>query len=552
MGDQAHRTPMSCARRWLPVLAAAGVGCQPTAPVTERVPEGPTYGEPVVCEVPVAGMARFREVSAEVGLTRVLPDVRDILQSEEERIGGGLAVADLDGDGHMDILAGRFSEPPDVYLNDGAGHFTLLEGAVALPDLPEEQRFALAWAAADLDGDGLPELLSSGMGYMALYAPRGDGTFEAPTLLHQDSPDKVGLYLSFSLGDPDADGDLDIMLVSNLGFSASCADCPAWVVWPDFLLINQGGQRFAPGVPFLSDPVDGGSHSMIALFTDQDGDGDQEIFVPKDYWGENALWHRGADGTWTNEVAAVGADLEWSAMGVEAVDLNGDGGLDYCVTDTGPMACLLSSPDGIFVESAAALGLIPAELDNAWETVGWSVMINDLDNDGWWDAAYTGGPMGQQQEVEVENVADVMWAGSPDGFTDVSHLAGFADTRDHYGMAQADFDGDGALEIVVTGPGAPPVYYDNACSAGHWLELALEGPALNREGWGARVEVSAGKRVWLREVLSLVGKAQSAPRVHIGLGEMEQVDRVRITWPDGTTIEHTDLPVDRLITLHAD
>jgi hypothetical protein len=56
----------------------------------------------------------------------------------------------------------------------------------------------------------------------------------------------------------------------------------------------------------------------------------------------------------------------------------------------------------------------------------------------------------------------------------------------------------------------------------------------------------------MRELLSVVGNAQSAPRVHVGLGEHEQVDRVRVTWPGGTVTEVTALPTDRVITLSAD
>ena len=167
-------------------------------------------------------------------------------------------------------------------------------------------------------------------------------------------------------------------------------------------------------------------------------------------------------------------------MGVDSVDLNGDGFFDYCLTDTGPIKCLMSTGSGDYIESGAALGLVPTSMDDPSETVGWSLRFSDLDNDGHWDAAAPSAPMGQQLHTSREDIPDAMWAGQPDGtFKDVSVVSGFQDTNDNYAMVQADFDGDGFQEIVLSGPGQPLQFYDNACNENHWIEVAFEGPGLS-------------------------------------------------------------------------
>lgn len=515
------------------------------------------YADPVLCESePVDGFARFSLESDVRGLSEVLPDIRDVLEGDDQRFGAGLAAGDLDGDGDFDLIAGRFQKPPWVYINDGTGHFEV-SGDILGPVVGTYADMAfggrgmpMVFSIMDLDGDGVVEVISSGFGFLAVYPGLGGGAFGDPELVHNDDQ-IVGIYLGFSVGDMDGDADLDIALISDVAVDMDCdgSGCEH-MEWPDYLLENDGAGGFTKSEQLFSAPGVG-SHALLALFTDRDNDDDMDLFVPKDYLGDNAFW-RNDGGEWVDDDAEIGADYTWSAMGIDAVDLNDDGWLDYCLTDTGPVRCLLSTGTDSYVEGGAALGLMPDGASEQNETVGWSLIFSDLDNDGFWDATYPAGPMGQQTHTNIEDVPDAMFAGNPDGtFTDTSAVAGFNDTNDNYGMVQADFDGDGFLEIVLSGPGQPLQYYDNACNGNHWIELDFEGAGANTEGWGAKVTVEAGGRRWMRELLPLGGPAHSPPRVHIGLGDIDSVDSVTVTWPDGSSATASDLPTRRVHTLTA-
>lgn len=532
--------------------------CKGALPDTASPADGVILGDERLCETPpVDGFSRFTLEVAERGFTEVVPDLRDLLQSEEERFGAGLAAGDLDGDGDTDLVAGRFQRPPLVYLNDGTGHFAPQEDLLLpIPGTTSGKKFGsggvtIALALSDLDGDGLPEVITSGYGFLALYPNLGGGALGSPELLLNDET-VLGVYLGFSVGDLDGDADLDIALISDLAIDVACSggDECMYLEYPDYLLYNDGGLSFSLAEALYSAP-DAGSHSMIGLLTDRDNDDDLDLFVPKDYLGENAFW-RNDGGTWVDDDAAIGADYTWSAMGVDSVDLNGDGFFDYCLTDTGPIKCLMSTGSGDYIEGGAALGLVPTSMDDPSETVGWSLRFSDLDNDGYWDAAAPSAPMGQQLHTSREDIPDAMWAGQPDGtFKDVSVASGFQDTNDNYAMVQADFDGDGFQEIVLSGPGQPLQFYDNACNENHWIELDFEGPGLNTEGWGARVTVEAGGRRWTRELITTGGPGHSPPLVSIGLGDIDQVDRVSVSWPGGASAVAVDLPTRRRVTLSA-
>ena len=115
-------------------------------------------------------------------------------------------------------------------------------------------------------------------------------------------------------------------------------------------------------------------------------------------------------------------------------------------------------------------------------------------------------------------------------------------------MATADFNNDGWLDIIVSGPDELPKLWMNRCGAGHWLGVDLLGQGDNAEGYGARVEVEAGNRSWTRELTNLRGRGQRPSRLHFGLGETDRVDSLEITWPNGEITLLQDVAIDRWIT----
>jgi len=233
---------------------------------------------------------------------------------------------------------------------------------------------------------------------------------------------------------------------------------------------------------------------------------------------------------------------------VDSADLNGDGLLDYCITDTGDPVCLLSDGVGGYIESGSAIGLVPSASPlKEISTIGWSIDLADIDNDGNVEAIQSSGPLFDGPGGTVD-WPDRFWRGLAGGtFVDATDEVGFGDLGPNYALATADFNADGYLDIVVTGAGGTPLLWMNSCGDNAWLSIELIGLPGNQEAIGARAEVTTSAGTQVRELYTLRGKGQGPSRFHFGLGDHDSADRVRIEWPDGSVSEAEQVPSRRFV-----
>lgn len=133
-------------------------------------------------------------------------------------------------------------------------------------------------------------------------------------------------------------------------------------------------------------------------------------------------------------------------------------------------------------------------------------------------------------------------------FKDEAKRHGVDSTRDGRGIAIADFDNDGRLDMFVANANGEPYLYRNTeTTANHWVQFALEGTKSNRTAVGAQVRLTAGGMTRLQFISggnSFAG--QSSSRVHFGLGETTKIDRIEVRWPAGEREVFTGLAVDRV------
>jgi hypothetical protein len=538
---------------------ASAPACLEPDPVREGNFE---FGEIVLCAEPVSGIARLVEVSLERGIDLEVFDPvsgGDPIGGATTGRGGSLLAVDIDADGDIDLLQG----PKTLYLNDGTGHFARVAGPLS-SDMDGSSTYL---GAHDLNGDGLPDLIGdweSSDGFVRQWwMNSGGGTFTDGQVLELPAGATEAINASLALGDLDGDGDLDIAYLTG-AYHVGEADGP--LVFPATPVYQNQGGTYQHWFDLV---MDWGGHpsAQVALFTDRDADGDQDLLVPNDWpmqGGPSAFWRNdGLDAAGlpilVDDAGPSGAALDMAAMGIDSTDLNGDGLLDYCITDVGRPLCLVSGPDGLYFEGGAALGLYPgspaerggdddghgdddddhgdddvAGPGPSLSTVGWSLDFTDLDNDGYVECIQASAPDSTAVEHGVEEFVDLMWQGLPDGtFVDVSAQVGFDDLTDHLGLVSADFEGDGFLDIVTAGRGSVPRLYANPCGSNNWIDVILDGPPGNPEGFGARVELTWSGGVQVREMMSLRATSQGPPRVHFGLGSDAQVGRLRVIWPGG-------------------
>ncbi|MFW6175697.1 MAG: CRTAC1 family protein [Acidobacteriota bacterium] len=286
----------------------------------------------------------FRDRVEESGITfrhRIVDDAGRNYKMVHYDHGNGLAVADVDGDGRLDLYFTSQLGGNELWRNLGDGRFEEItdRAGVGLDD-----RVSVAAAFADADGDGDPDLfVTTVRGGNALFENLGEGEF-------RDVTDKAGLdHTGHSSGalffDYDRDGRLDL-LVTNVGvyttdergrggYFVGLEDAFSGHLYPErfertLLYRNRGGLRFEE-VSEEVGLVDEG-WSGDAAFADLDGNGYPEVYL-LNMQGDDRLWHNREGRRFRDRASEWLPETPWGAMGVVVVDFDGDGRLDVYVTD---------------------------------------------------------------------------------------------------------------------------------------------------------------------------------------------------------------------------
>jgi hypothetical protein len=402
-----------------------------------------------------------------------------------------------------------------------------------------------------------------GGGFFVLAQNLGNFQFQQTHVQTVGDQSDPLVFLTVVVGDLDGNGLLDIALPSagksSTGSSEDGDDSDYYYGGPDFVLL-QNEEGFVEAAELYSEGE--GSRSQLATITDRDGDGDLDLFVPGDLGPPSAFWRNdGLDQEGAlllvDDAAEISADVVMAAMGIDNTDLNGDGDLDYVISDVGPPRVLLSDGQGGFVDSGLALGLSverksdePLSNEFFFSTVGWSVDLVDFDHDGILDLVQASGPDPAALRLDVLDFPDMLWQGQADGtFEDRTELSGLGDITNHLGLVSVDLDGNGSVDIVTVGPGTRPRFWRNDCSEGAWIRVALQGPPSNTMAIGAKVTAAWGDRVMPRELHSLRAQGQTPSEVHYGLGDATTLDWLEIAWPDGHVEVAEGVPVNRVVTV---
>ena len=483
--------------------------------------------------------------------------------NEQNLWSSGASVADIDNDGDLDLYVCNMAAPNILYVNQNDGTFreqTLPRGA----DYKGASKQA-NFCDYDRDGD-LDFFLAT---YQDLLPP------ERGFLETVDGKLKV------------KEGSEEFSVVIN-GYDSKAGE-------KNILFQNQGDGTFKK----LGEDVgiDGWDANLASVWFDYDNDGWQDLYVTSDFKQPDHLYKNNQDGTFTDVLKDTVRHTPWFSMGRDAGDLNNDGHLDLLVGDMadpdhygqkvnmGDMGesgwflvwgeprqfmqnCMfINSGDGRLMEQAAITGLAKTD----WT---WAVRMVDLDNDGKLDVYVTNGHARDNMngDLFVEYKAAQEKGMSPEEFDKFfAKVPVRKDTNmvfqnkgglqfeakgaewglDHegvsHGAAFADLDGDGDLDAIVNNYYEPVSVYRNDSNEGARMLVQLRSKDGNRFGIGSKVEVWQNGNYQRRDLMPSRGYLGSDPmELHFGFEADANIEKMKVTWPDGTSQEFEDLAVNHV------
>ena len=532
--------------------------------------------QPVFSTIPT-----FRNIASEVGLTGShlsSPDEKYIVES----MSGGIGLFDCDNDGKLDIVVvngstiDRYRQGGDLmvtlYRQGNDGKFTDITKSAGLT----RKGWGMGVAVADFDNDGQLDLYVTGYGGNALYRNLGNCKFE-------DVTEKAGVRGGgFSTGaawaDYDRDGNVDLFVsryvhfdiehLPEFGKGQHCVfktvpvQCgPAGMEGEtDLLYHNRGDGTFEEVSAKAGVHNSAGYYGLGAVWADYDNDGWPDLFVANDT-GPNYLFHNNRNGTFSDVGMLSGISLSGSGMaqgnmGVDFGDYDHRGLLSILVTTFADQSNALYrnvDPDGF--EDASLTSKIGLQSN---PLVKWGTGFFDMDNDGWLDIFVACGHVYPQMDLAVNSAPYrqqmLLYRNHRDGtFDEVSKQAGLSaiPPESRRGVAFGDIFNRGNVDIVVLNVGQPPLLLINTLTnTNHRVLFKLEGSKSNRAAIGSRVTIRAAK---LRQFSEVRGGgsylSQNDLRLHFGLGSEDKIDSVEIRWPNGNLETLNDLAADRIYTI---
>lgn len=526
----------------------------------------------------------FVEVAAQAGLQFVHRNGAEGSFYYPELAHAGAAFLDYDNDGLLDVyLVQSGPLPPTsetdlsankLYRNRGDGTFVDVTDTAGVGD----RGYGIGIAVADYDRDGWIDLYVTNLGSNTLYRNNGpdpSGNVSFTDVTAQSGVGGSAYSTSAAFVDIDRDGDLDLYVCNYLewspsiereclGFNGLRGYCSPSEYPPaaDALYLNesQAGRIVFTDISARAGIASKSAAGLGVVTADFDGDGLVDIYVANDQMA-NHLWINEGGARFREEALVRGAALNEAGlpeagMGVVTEDWDNDNDWDLFVVHlSGETNTFYRNEGGDFTDVTDELRL--GAVSRAY--TGFGTALFDYDNDGFDDLFIANGKVGVGDDGDFDyGEPNQLLRGLENGdFEDVSDVAGEAFRLLEISRAAAfgDYDNDGDVDIlIVNNQGPVRLLRNESKGENHWLSVQLVGGAgkLDRDALGSIVIVAteAGER--RRQVQPAYSYcASNDPRLHFGLGGLESIDRLTVTWPDGTSQVLENVAVDQFLRLEA-
>ena len=523
----------------------------------------------------------FKDVASRVGLNVshiAAPEAHYVIDS----ISGGVGLFDCDDDGRLDavVVKGstveRFRAGGDplvtLYHQEPDGTFKDITKEAGLT----HRGWGMGVAVADYDNDGKLDLFVTGFGGSALYHGLGNCKFEDVT--EKAGVGGSGFMTGAAWGDYDRDGFVDLYVsryshldmnhLPEFGSNKFCrfkgilVQCGPWGLEgeSDFLYHNRGDGTFEEVSVKAGVHDDIGYYGLGVMWVDYDDDGWPDLLVANDSV-PNYLYHNNHNGTFTDMgmltgVALSGEGMELGNMGVDWGDYDHSGRLSFFVThfEEQPNSLYRNKGQDTFDDVSWTSGVGQP----SYSYVGWGTAFFDMDNDTWLDILVANGHVYPQIDTLETGPRFkeplLLHRNNRDGtFDEVSKESGLAALPLHSrrGAAFGDVFNTGNIDVLLLNVGEPPSLLNNLNADGyHRVLFRLIGTKSNRAAIGARVTVHAAGVKQFSEVRGGSSYlSQNDLRLHFGLGTAKKMESVEIAWPSGKTETLENVAADAIYTI---
>ena len=486
----------------------------------------------------------FSNVTQALGLCYEVPG--DETATEIQELGGGLALADYDEDGRLDLYVAYGQQKLGELFAFNGTRFDKREPSGIQPSAMD-----LAGYFVDVDGDGLKDFVSAQDAGVEVFINDGESRFVAAG--DSTNIDNERATFSMAAADYDLDGDLDLFFAHwGTGYVGG---------QQEYLWENRGGGNYAdvsyrvPVASALSGNMLLSEYTFTPVFADFDDDGDPDLLMANDFESSQVLMN------------AFGGDLfldltsdeitDENGMGNAVTDYDRDGDLDWFVTSiwdpdaptNGSGNRLYENADGFggFIDVTEETGV----REGHW---GWGACFADFDNDGHMDIFHTNGHR-EQGRPQFRTDPSVLFMSNGDRtFTERATELGVAHTDQGRGVVCADYNNDGWVDIFIANNGKSPTVFRNDHDNGnHYIAIDLVGLEGNPEAIGAKVRVTTASGTQFQEVQLGNGYLSHGPAtLHFGLGTDDYITAVDVVWPGpgGHATRVEGLAVDEKVSIH--